>query len=44
MRQGRTSRARRGLTLDLPLKTLDPETITGPGRSNPAIVFCWDGV
>jgi len=30
--------------INIPLKTLGPKTVTGLDRSNPVIVYCWDGL
>jgi rhodanese-related sulfurtransferase len=30
--------------INIPLKTLGPKTITGLDRSEPVIVYCWDGL
>ena len=30
--------------INIPLKTLGPNTITGLDRSQPVIVYCWDGL
>jgi rhodanese-related sulfurtransferase len=30
--------------INIPLKTLGPMTITGLERSQPVIVYCWDGL
>jgi rhodanese-related sulfurtransferase len=30
--------------INIPLKTLGPKTITSLERSQPVIVYCWDGL